>query len=129
MFSKKVLTMVAVVPFLTACMAGKTPTPVKIDINKYDMISIYKNAPDSVEEGEKSGAKFINEGTNPYKILDDTALSCKELGFSKFTKENFDDFVRYHYTKMVKNDVEATCDENIYKNGSNNFSILVDGND
>jgi len=30
---------------------------------------------------------------------------------------------------MVKNDVEAFCNKDIYKSGTENFTILIDGND
>jgi len=122
---KKTIIATALAVLVTSSMAEE-----KIDINQYDMISVFKNAPASVEQGEKSGAKFTNDGVNPYKIID-KALSCKELGFTKYTKKDFSDFgyVRYHYTKMVKNDVEAFCNEDIYKGGTKNFSILIDGND
>ena len=118
-----------IIATLMATLATTAMATEKIDIYKYDMITIYKNMPKSIAGMEKSGIKMTNEGTNPYKILDDKVLSCKALGFSHPTKQGFGDHMMYHYTKQLKNDVEATCDENIYKGGTVSFSLLVDGND
>ncbi|WP_294955321.1 hypothetical protein [Sulfurovum sp.] len=126
MFGKERITAVM---SLTMVVTTAAYTAEKIDIDKYDMISIYKNTPSFVTKMEKKNAKFANEGSNPYKIMEKAALTCKSLGFVKHTKQDFGDHVLYHYTKMVKNDVEAVCDENIYKGGTENFAVLVDGND
>ena len=121
---KKIIIATSMVTLATTAMATE-----KIDIYEYDMITIYKNMPKTIAGLEKSAIKMINEGVNPYKILDGKVLSCKTLGFSKPTKQDFGDHVGYHYTKQLKNDVEAICDENIYKGGTVSFSLLVDGND
>jgi len=47
------------------------------------------------------GIKMTNDGVNPYKILEGTVLSCKELGFDKKPdKQVFPDHVYYFYTKQ-----------------------------
>jgi len=122
---KKLLVVTAMTTLLTSAMATE-----KIDIYKYDMITVYKNISSTIAKIELDGIKMSNDGINPYKVLQGTVLSCKKLGYLKRpTKQLFPDHVLYHYTKQLKNDVEATCDENIYKNGSMNFSVLIDGND
>ena len=126
MFEKRRVTVTMAIAVLSTSMVFAAE---KIDINKYDMITIYKNAPSFVAKMEKKGAKFANEGTNPYKIMENTTFSCKDLGFSKHTKKDWGEYVQKSYTKMVKNDVEAICDEKVYKGGTENFAVLVDGND
>jgi len=98
----------------------------KIDINVYDFITIYKNTPDFIAKMVKQNVKFGKEGT---KIVDNVTYSCKDLGFTTSNEQKFHDHVSYHYTKQVKNNVEAVCDENIFKGGTHNFAILIDGND
>ena len=101
----------------------------KIDIYKYDIIDIYKNLPTFIADLELDNIKMSNKGINPYKILKGKALSCKKLGFDKKpTKQVFPDHIYYRYTKELKNSVVATCTESIYRNGSINFSVLIDGN-
>ena len=121
----KILLIATTVLLTTAAMATE-----KIDIYKYDRIEIYKNISSTIAEIEIDGIKMTNDGVNPYKILEGTVLSCKELGFDKKPdKQVFPDHVYYLYTKQLKNDVEATCMENIYKNGSMSFAVLIDGSD
>lgn len=126
MLDKKRVTVAMVVALLSTSMMFAEE---KIDIDKYDMITIYKNTPSIVADMEKESAKFINKGVNPYKIIENPTFSCEDLGFSKPTTKDFGDYVRKHYSKVVKNDVEAQCDEQVYKGGTVNFAILVDGND
>ncbi|BAF72952.1 hypothetical protein [Sulfurovum sp. NBC37-1] len=122
---KKILMTTAIATLTTVTMAAE-----KIDIYKYDMITIYKNVPSTIAKMEMSSIKMTNDGVNPYKVLKGKVLSCKKLGFDgKEEKQDFPDHLLYHYTKHLKNDVEASCDENVYKGGTVNFSVLVDGND
>jgi len=116
---------VLIVAFATLATASE-----KIDIYKYDLIEIYKNLPSFIADLELDNIKMTNEGVNPYKVLKGKALNCKKLGFNKKpTKQVFPDSIYYRYTKELKNNVEATCTESIYKNGSINFSVLIDGSD
>ncbi|HFU77691.1 MAG TPA: hypothetical protein ENK68_04225 [Epsilonproteobacteria bacterium] len=122
---KKTIIATVLVTFVTSTMAAE-----KIDIYEYDMITVYKNIPEMMADMEMDGIKMTNDGVNPYKVLDGKVLSCKELGFTgKPTEQSFPDHKYYRYTKALKNDVEAVCTENIYKGGTVNFSVLVDGND
>ena len=122
---KKLLIATAVAALLTSAMATE-----KIDIYKYDRIEIYKNISSMIADIEMDGIKMTNDGVNPYKVLKGKVLSCRKLGFDKKPdKQVFPDHVMYSYKKQLKNDVEATCTENIYKNGSVNFSVLIDGSD
>ncbi|BAF72959.1 hypothetical protein [Sulfurovum sp. NBC37-1] len=122
---KKILITTAVATLTTAMMAAE-----KIDIYKYDIISVYKNVPEMMADLELDGIKMTNDGVNPYKVLKGKVLSCKELGFKgKPVEQSFPDLVSYGYTKKLKNDVEAVCTEIIYKGGTVNFSVLIDGND
>lgn len=122
---KTILIATAVATLTTAVMAVE-----KIDIYKYDIISVYKNIPEMMADMEMDGIKMTNDGVNPYKVLDGKVLSCNELGFNgKPTEQSFPDHKYYRYTKALKNDVEAVCTENVYKGGTVNFSVLIDGND
>ena len=105
----------------------------KIDIDKYDIINIIRNAPDFIIKIELDNNKMTNEGINPYKILETFDFNCKSLGFTKngkgYREEKFPDHQYYYYTKKLKNGVEAVCEESIFKGGAKSMAILVDGND
>ena len=98
----------------------------KIDINVYNFITIYKNTPDFIAQIVKQNVKLSKEGT---KIVNNVTYSCKDLGFTTANEQKFHDHMSYHYTKQVKNNVVAVCDENIFKGGTHNFAVLIDGND
>jgi hypothetical protein len=104
----------------------------KIDINKYDIIHIIKNAPSFIIDMELDSVEFTYKGKVPYKIIHEVWTDCKKLGFRKnknYTSSKDANSEYRYYTKKLKNGIDAVCEENIFYNGNNNVTILIDGND
>lgn len=105
---------------------------VDIDTNKYDMITIITGASsDGIDAAVDDELDSFR--SSPHKIMKDIDFDCKALGFKLAPPDpNFDtdfpDYTATYYNKQESDDVESTCTELKYDNGSKSAALLIDGN-